>query len=130
MWEVESKSTDTYKTANLRGLSVSTGKRKKQIMKQTTAPRLQAPKMSIRSHRLTMFKLVSLHSGTTRLLVSDVNPVDKHGVGDDGILPGAGTAPLSPASHGGHPEREDRGNGGHKAMKDAYGKQGRNRRDK
>lgn len=124
MWEVESKSTDTYKTANLRGLSVSTGKRKKQIMKQTTAPRLQAPKMSIRSHRLTRFKSVSLHSGTTTLLLSDVDRVDKHGVGDGRILPGAGTAPSSPASHGGHPEREGRSIGGHKAMKDAYGKQG------
>lgn len=123
VWEVESKSTDTYKTANLRGLSVSTGKRKKQIMKQTTAPRLQAPKMSIRSHRLTMFKWVSLHSGTTTMFLSDVDPVDKHGVGDSGILLGAGTAPLSPASHSGHPKREDRSIGGHKAMKDVYGKQ-------
>ena len=49
--------TDTYRTANFRGLSVSTGKRKKQIMKQTVAPRLQAPKMSIRSHRLTSDKI-------------------------------------------------------------------------
>lgn len=43
----------TYKMANLRGLSVRTGNRKKQIMKQTAAPRLQAAKMSIRSHRDT-----------------------------------------------------------------------------
>lgn len=43
----------TYKMANLRGLSVRTGKRKKQMRKQTAAPRLQAAKMSIRSHRLT-----------------------------------------------------------------------------
>lgn len=52
-WGDSAKGTATYKMANLRGLSVRTGKRKKQIMKQTAAPRLQAPKMSIRSHRLT-----------------------------------------------------------------------------
>lgn len=56
--------------------------------------------------------------------MSGVDPVDKHGVGDGGILPGAGTAPSSPASHGGHPEREDQSICCHKAMKDAYGKQG------
>lgn len=39
--------------ANLRGFKESTGKRKKQIKKQTAAPTLQATKMSIRSHRLT-----------------------------------------------------------------------------
>jgi len=44
----------TYKMANLRGLSVRTGKRKKQSMKQMAAPRLQAAKTSIRSHRLTI----------------------------------------------------------------------------
>jgi hypothetical protein len=43
----------TYKMANLRGFNDSTGKRKKQIMKHTAAPRLQAMNMSIRSHRLT-----------------------------------------------------------------------------
>lgn len=43
----------TYKMANLRGLNVRTGNRKKQIMKQTAAPKLQAAKMSIRSHRDT-----------------------------------------------------------------------------
>ena len=47
----------TYNTANLRGLSVRTGNRKKQIKKQIAAPRLQAPKMSILSQRLTVHGL-------------------------------------------------------------------------
>jgi hypothetical protein len=45
---------ETHKMANLRGLSDKTGNKKKQIMKQTAAPKLHAPKMSIRSHRLTI----------------------------------------------------------------------------
>lgn len=44
---------NTYRMANLRGLSDSTGNRKKQSMKHTAAPRMHAMNMSIRSHRLT-----------------------------------------------------------------------------
>lgn len=43
----------TYSTANLRGLSDNTGNKKKHIIKQTAAPKLHAPNMSMRSHRLT-----------------------------------------------------------------------------
>ncbi len=46
----------TYRITNLRGRRESTGKRAKQMTKQTKAPRLQAPKMSNRSHRLTIRK--------------------------------------------------------------------------
>lgn len=44
---------ETYRMANLRGLSESTGNKKKQIKKQTAAPALHAMNTSIRSHRLT-----------------------------------------------------------------------------
>jgi hypothetical protein len=50
----------TYKIANLRGLSVKTGNKKKQSMKQTAAPKLHAPNISMRSHRLTIRKVVSV----------------------------------------------------------------------
>jgi hypothetical protein len=49
----------TYRIANLRGFSESTGNRKKQITKQTAAPRLHAEKMSIRSQRLTIEDKIS-----------------------------------------------------------------------
>lgn len=49
----EGRKRRTYKITNFLGLSDSTGKRKKQITKQTRAPRLQAPKTNIRSHLLT-----------------------------------------------------------------------------
>lgn len=39
---------------NFDGLSDRTGKRKKQITKQASAPRLQAPKIINRSHLLTV----------------------------------------------------------------------------
>ena len=44
----------TYKMANFRGFNDKTGNRTKQITKQAKAARLQAPKMSSRSHRLTV----------------------------------------------------------------------------
>jgi hypothetical protein len=50
----------TYRMANLRGLSESAGNRKKQMTKQTAAPRLHAKNMSIRSHRLTVKSEISL----------------------------------------------------------------------
>ena len=40
--------------ANLRGLSARAGNRKKQIIKQVAAARLNAPKISSRSHLLTV----------------------------------------------------------------------------
>src|SRR4051794_19663872 len=43
----------TYRITNLDGLKERTGKRAKQMTKQARAPRLQAAKTSIRSHRLT-----------------------------------------------------------------------------
>lgn len=53
---------NTYNTTNLRGLSVKTGNRAKQITKHARAPRLQAPNMRRRSHRLTVTHLVSRES--------------------------------------------------------------------
>lgn len=53
------KRINTYNTTNLRGLSVKTGNRAKQITKHARAPRLQAPNMRRRSHRLTVAHLVS-----------------------------------------------------------------------
>lgn len=44
----------TYRMTNFRGFSDRTGNRAKQMTKQARAPRLQAPKMSNRSHRLTV----------------------------------------------------------------------------
>lgn len=44
----------TYRITNFLGRNDRTGKRKKQITKQARAPRLQAPKIIIRSHLLTM----------------------------------------------------------------------------
>ena len=44
----------TYNMANLRGTAAKMKNRLKQMMKQIKAPRLQAPKMSRRSHRLTI----------------------------------------------------------------------------
>lgn len=43
----------TYKITNFLGRKDRTGKRKKQITKQARAPKLQAPKINIRSHLLT-----------------------------------------------------------------------------
>lgn len=45
---------DTYKMANLRGLSDKTGNRAKQMTKHAKAATLKAPKMRSRSHRLTV----------------------------------------------------------------------------
>lgn len=45
----------THSMANFRGRRESTGKRKKQVMKHTAAPRLQAANARRRSHRLTAF---------------------------------------------------------------------------
>lgn len=44
----------TYRIANLRGFNIRAGKRKKQMTKQASAPRLQPAKMSSRSHLLTI----------------------------------------------------------------------------
>lgn len=44
----------TYRMTNLRGLRDSTGKRAKQMTKQASAPRLQAPNINNRSHLLTV----------------------------------------------------------------------------
>lgn len=44
---------ETYRITNLRGLKDRTGNRAKQMTKQASAPKLHAPKMSKRSHRLT-----------------------------------------------------------------------------
>lgn len=44
---------ETYRITNLRGRRDNTGNKAKQMTKQARAPRLQAPKMSKRSHRLT-----------------------------------------------------------------------------
>ena len=43
----------TYSMANFRGLVANTGKRVKQITKHAAAARLNAPKISSRSHLLT-----------------------------------------------------------------------------
>lgn len=53
MWLFEIDRGSTYRTANLRGRSDSTGNKKKQIIKHAAAPRLQAEKASKRSNRLT-----------------------------------------------------------------------------
>lgn len=71
---------NTYRMANLRGFSDSTGNRKKQSMKHTAAPRMHAMNMSIRSHRLTIEKMVSNFS--YRLFLSfpflyDSNPTQE-----------------------------------------------------
>lgn len=44
----------THRIANLRGLRDRTGNNAKQITKQASAARLQPPKISRRSHRLTI----------------------------------------------------------------------------
>lgn len=44
---------ETHRITNLRGRRDSTGNKAKQMTKQARAPRLQAPKMSKRSQRLT-----------------------------------------------------------------------------
>lgn len=50
----------TYRITNLRGLPIEiTGKRTKQITKQASAARLQAPNINKRSQRLTVQVLVS-----------------------------------------------------------------------
>lgn len=54
---------DTYNIANFRGFRDSTGKRAKQMTKQTRAAALQAPKTSRRSHLLTVVR-VHCQSGT------------------------------------------------------------------
>lgn len=54
MWLAERRIYYTYRTANFRGRRASTGKRKKQRVKQAAAPRLQQAKTSRRSHRLTV----------------------------------------------------------------------------
>jgi len=45
---------DTYKMANLRGLSDKTGNKAKQMTKQANAATLKTPKTRRRSHRLTV----------------------------------------------------------------------------
>lgn len=50
------KNVTTYRITNFLGRIARTGKRKKQITKQTSAPTLQAPKTNNRSHRLTVAK--------------------------------------------------------------------------
>lgn len=63
----DSTSLDTHRMASLRGRSDMTGKRAKQMTKQASAARLQAPKISIRSHRLTTgSRLVSGGGGLSR----------------------------------------------------------------
>ena len=57
VWRVASKregSGNTYKMANLRGLSDKTGNKAKQMTKQANAATLKAPKTRRRSHRLTV----------------------------------------------------------------------------
>lgn len=44
----------THRMTNFDGLSVKTGKRKKQMTKQARAPKLQAPNIIKRSHLLTV----------------------------------------------------------------------------
>lgn len=82
----------TYRIANLRGLMAKAGNRKKQIRKQTAAPRLHAAKMSIRSHRLTrvgrvllVLKLISCFPLSGHVHVSTRKIMDP---------PGAGTASV------------------------------------
>ena len=47
------ENTMTHRMANLRGAQARTKKSRMQMVKQTAAPRLHAPKISRRSHRLT-----------------------------------------------------------------------------
>ncbi len=54
----EYRKVQAYRMANLRGRKDSTGKRKKQMMKQTAAPMLQPAKMRMRSHLDTERTLV------------------------------------------------------------------------
>lgn len=53
MRKCEKSMLNTYRITNLRGFSERTGKRVKQMTKQARAARLQAPKISRRSQRLT-----------------------------------------------------------------------------
>jgi hypothetical protein len=77
VWRVASKregSGNTYKMANLRGLSDKTGNKAKQMTKQANAATLKAPKTRRRSHRLTVSstreQIISVHSGPCLSLVS------------------------------------------------------------
>lgn len=55
LWQCQYKYGNTYRTTSLRGLAREMrGKRKKHMTKQASAAKLQAPNISIRSHRLTM----------------------------------------------------------------------------
>lgn len=51
---LQNENVTTYKVMNLVGLNARAGARRKAITKHTSAPKLQAPKMSIRSHLLTV----------------------------------------------------------------------------
>lgn len=51
---VNSTRTSTYRITSLRGLSDNTGNKAKARTKQASAPRLQAAKINMRSHRLTI----------------------------------------------------------------------------
>jgi hypothetical protein len=57
------KGGNTYRIANFRGLSESTGKSAKQTMKHAKAARLHPPKIRSRSHRLTVEAVVLAHVG-------------------------------------------------------------------
>ncbi len=57
------KGRNTYRIANFRGLSESTGNSAKQITKHAKAARLHPPKIRSRSHRLTVEAVVSAHVG-------------------------------------------------------------------
>jgi hypothetical protein len=65
-WEILGR--NTYKTTSLRGLPAAmTGKRAKHMTKQARAPRLQAPKISRRSHRLTMSRRLAFVAAASQV---------------------------------------------------------------
>ena len=61
----------TYRIANFRGLSESTGKSAKQITKHAKAARLHPPKIRSRSHRLTVEVVVSVYVGHQNIVKKD-----------------------------------------------------------
>lgn len=64
VWRVERKTgggRDTYKMANLRGLSDKTGNKAKQMTKQANAAMLKTPKTRRRSQRLTVVENETNH---------------------------------------------------------------------
>jgi hypothetical protein len=63
----------THRTANLRGVANRIGKSAKQTTKHARAARLQPPKISIRSHRLTAVEaFVSISCITSGGAISDL----------------------------------------------------------